>query len=67
MCPIKRRERWAYYCIIISLQVWAPLDSAFSIYYGVHIEAVFNLCAVTGYAIPLIAMRRDFFPKPAEG
>jgi hypothetical protein len=61
--PFRRRERWVYYCYIISLLVWAPLDSAFSIHFGIHIEAVFNFVAITFYAIPLIATYRDFFPK----
>ena len=46
--------------------MWAPLDSAFSIYFGVYTEALFNIGAVTGYAIPLIATYRDFFPKAAD-
>ena len=61
--PFKQRERWAYYCYIISLLVWAPLDSAFSIYFGIYVEAFFNIGAVALYAIPLIATFRDFFPK----
>ncbi len=42
---------------------WAPLDSAFSIYFGIYTEAIFNLGAVLGYAIPLIATYKDFFGK----
>ncbi|MCK5689062.1 hypothetical protein KAI87_07325 [Myxococcota bacterium] len=64
--PFKRRERWAYFVYIASLLMWAPLDSAFSIYFGVYTEALFNIGAVTGYAIPLIATYRDFFPKAAD-
>jgi len=42
---------------------WAPLDSAFSIYFGIYIEAIFNLGAFLGYAIALIATYKDFFGK----
>jgi hypothetical protein len=42
---------------------WAPLDSAFSIYFGIYTEAIFNFAAVLGYAIPLIATYKDFFGK----
>jgi len=64
--PFKRREKWAYYCILISILIWAPLDSAFSIYFGVYIEALFNLFAVTLFLIPLIATYGSFFPKEAD-
>jgi len=64
--PFKRRERWTYYCFIISLLAWAPLDSAFSLYFGIYTEVLFNFGAVVGFAIPLIATFRDFFPKPAD-
>ena len=64
--PIKRRERWAYYCFILSLLIWAPLDTGFSLYFGIHTEALFNLGAVAGFAIPLVAVHRDFFPKPGN-
>lgn len=53
LSPFGRRERWAYVCFIVSLLIWAPLDSAFSIHFGIYKEAVFNLGAVLGYAIPL--------------
>ena len=61
--PFKRKERWAYICFIISMLAWAPLDSAFSIYFGIYTEAIFNFAAVLGYAIPLIATYKDFFGK----
>jgi len=64
--PFKRRERWAYYCFIISILVWASMDSAFSLYFGIHTEVLFNLGAVAGFAIPLIATYRDFFPEPMD-
>ena len=64
LVPFKRRERWSYYCISLSILVWAILDSAFSVCFGIHIEVLFNLGALAGYAVPLIATFRDFFPKP---
>ena len=63
MFPFKRRERWSYYCIIFSILVWALLDSVFSVHFRIHIEALFNLGAVAGFAVPLTATFRDFFPK----
>ena len=64
--PFKRRERWVYYCFIASLAVWAPLDSAMSIFYGIGVEALFKLGAALGFAIPLAATFRDFFPRNAR-
>jgi len=62
--PFKRRERWAYYCFLTSLLSWVSLDSAFSLYFGINIEVLFNLVSLSGFAIPLIATYRNFFPKP---
>ncbi len=62
--PFKRRERWAYYCFLTSLLSWVSLDSAFSLYFGINIEVLFNFVSLFGFAIPLIATYRDFFPKP---
>ena len=64
--PFKRRERWTYYCLLISLLSWVSLDSAFSLYFGINFEVFFNFAALSGFAIPLIATYRDFFPKTKE-
>jgi hypothetical protein len=41
-------------------------NSAFSLYFGINFEVFFNFAALSGFAIPLIATYRDFFPKTKE-
>lgn len=59
--PFRRRERWAYVCIALSVLVWVSLDTVFSIRFGIYLEAGFNLVAAAGYAVPLAKTYRDFF------
>ncbi|MFH1981878.1 MAG: hypothetical protein ABIL58_08535 [Pseudomonadota bacterium] len=61
LIPFRRRERWAWVCIALSLLVWAPLATVFSIRFGIYIEAGFNLAAAAGYAVPLAKTYRAFF------
>lgn len=48
---------------MLSVLVWAPIDTAFSIHFGVRMEALFNLGAVVEIVLPLIATYRSFFPR----
>ncbi|MFV8751023.1 hypothetical protein ACNOYE_10800 [Nannocystaceae bacterium ST9] len=56
--PFARRERWAWWCVVVSLIAWAPVDTAISLAHGVTVNAAFNLIGVVMLAIPLAATWR---------
>ena len=55
--PLRRGERWAFYCLASSLSAWAALDVAIALWFGVTGEVAFVLCAFAAAAIPLVLAR----------
>jgi len=51
---LRKKEKWAWFCIFISVIVWFPIDETFSIYYGVYFNAIFNIPFLLLLLIPLI-------------
>jgi hypothetical protein len=60
----KRRERWAWNCIALSLITWFPVDTFFSWKLGVWPNVIFNLTAFAMIAIPLAFSRPAFYSAP---
>ncbi|MCA9697092.1 MAG: hypothetical protein KC431_06185 [Myxococcales bacterium] len=60
--PFARRERWAWWCVTISVLSWFPFDTGLSLAHGVTVNALFNLAAVVMMAIPLAATWRMALP-----
>ena len=56
--PFARRERWAWWCVTISVLSWAPVDTSISLAHGVRVNALFNLMGIAMLAIPLAATWR---------
>ncbi len=58
--PFKSRENWAWNCIATSVLLWFFIDTGYSLYYGVNINAVFNLITLALFLIPLLLTRKYF-------
>ena len=58
--PFRRREPWAWWCFVVALGIWFPLDTAMSLRFGVWANAVFNVVALVTLAPPLVFTRRAF-------
>lgn len=58
--PFARRERWAWWCVLTALVLWAPFDTGLSLAHGVWINALFNAMPILMMAVPLVATRRAF-------
>ncbi|MGR9115921.1 MAG: hypothetical protein ACU85E_09160 [Gammaproteobacteria bacterium] len=58
--PFKSREKWAWYCITTSVLLWFAIDTGYSLYYGVTINALFNLMTLTLFLVPLLFTRKYF-------
>ncbi|HLT35222.1 MAG TPA: hypothetical protein VK034_03030, partial [Enhygromyxa sp.] len=54
--PLRRRERWAVWCIVISTLHWFVIDTGVSAAHGVGINVAFNVVALASIAIPLALM-----------
>jgi hypothetical protein len=57
---IRRREGWAWACVITGLLVWFIPDTIISLYFGVVLNALFNVVLLVAILVPLLAMRRHF-------
>jgi hypothetical protein len=57
--PFKRREPWAWWCLLIAFVGWFVLDSGASVAYGVTFNAWLNLGALAITAVPIVATARD--------
>lgn len=56
--PFARHERWAWWCVVVSVCSWAPVDTGLSLTHGVTTNAMFNAIALVMLAIPLAATWR---------
>jgi hypothetical protein len=56
--PFARQERWAWWCVVVSVCSWAPVDTGLSLAHGVTVNAMFNAMALVMLAIPLAATWR---------
>jgi hypothetical protein len=57
--PLRRRELWAWWAIVISVTIWFVLDTGLSLVLGVIGHALFNVAFAIGLAVPLAAIRAD--------
>ena len=51
--PFARRERWAFWCVLVSAAAWFPIDTFVSWRHGVTVNVVFNLGALAMLLLPL--------------
>ena len=64
--PFKLLEKWAWKCIAFAITLWFVVDTVFSLYYGVSINAVFNLFTLVLFALPLLFTWKYFFGEVEE-
>lgn len=55
--PLKRKERWAWNSIVISLIIWFVFDSWASYKWGAEINLILNVVFMLQYAAPLLFLR----------
>jgi len=62
--PLRRRERWAWRAIAVSVLVWVVTDSIVSYRAGVYLEVLFNGVALALFALPLRMTYREVMRQP---
>lgn len=55
--PFGQRDRWAWYCVLISVLFWYLLDTGISWWFGVFINVLLNTTILLLVLIPLIFTR----------
>jgi len=58
--PFRRRERWAWNCIVFGLAVWFILDTSLSFFYKVYFNVVFNTALLVLAILPVVFTRKVF-------
>ncbi|MFX0209662.1 MAG: hypothetical protein ACFFDT_27020 [Candidatus Hodarchaeota archaeon] len=58
--PFQKKEQWSWNCLVTGLSVWFCLDTAFSLYFEVYFNAVFNTALFLLVIVPLAFTRNDF-------
>ena len=56
--PLRRRERWAWTAVALSVGVWFVVDSTLSVASGFGENALLNLVFAVAFGVPLLAIRR---------
>ena len=59
-----KKEKWAWYCLLIGVAAWFMVDTPVSFYFQVHFNVVFNVVLLSATLIPLALTRKDFFNNP---
>ncbi len=58
--PFKRKEKWAWTCLLTGVLVWFCLDTAISLQFRVYFNVVFNTAFLVAALVPLGFSRKDF-------
>lgn len=59
--PFRLRETWAWHGILVPVTLWFVVDTTCSIYYGVGINALFNIITLLLFVLPLSMTWKYFF------
>ena len=57
--PFGQQERWAWYCVLVSVTFWYLLDTGISLWFGVTINAILNTTILILVIVPLVFTWKD--------
>lgn len=63
--PFGQRERWAWYCVLVSVSLWFLLDTGISLWFGVMVNVFLNSTILVLVIIPLVFTWKAM--KPTRG
>ena len=58
--PFKRKERWAWNCLVIAVSLWFVIDTFLSWRFGALFNVVFNVLVFLAAMAPLLFSRMCF-------
>ena len=57
--PLRRKERWAWNCLLVGLLVWFLVDTFITLKFQVYFNAIFNVGLLALVLLPLIFTRME--------
>ncbi len=58
--PYKKKERWAWVCIITGMTLWFVVDTSFSAYFRVYLNVALNIGLYLLVMLPVFFTRKHF-------
>ncbi len=58
--PFRRKEKWAWNCVLAALFIWFFIDTPISLYFKVYFNVLFNFVLFIAILLPLIFTRKSF-------
>ena len=58
-----KKEKWAWWCLFLSLIGWVFIDTPISWYFKVYFNVFFNVVLLLSVLIPLILTYKAFFKR----
>ena len=52
--PFGQKERWAWFCVLVSVTLWFLLDTGISLWFGVMINVALNTSILFLVLVPLL-------------
>jgi hypothetical protein len=59
LIPLKRKEKWAWNAIFLSLLIWFVIDTSISTYYGAKFNVFLNIALLLQFLAPLLFIRTN--------
>ena len=60
LIPFRRKEPWAWWCLLIGMLTWYVPDTGISLYHGNLANALFNSVALGALLLPLVKTWQTF-------
>jgi hypothetical protein len=60
--PFGLRQRWAWFCVLVSVVFWYLLDTGVSLWFGVIINVLLNSIILVLVLIPLVFIWKEMHP-----
>jgi len=61
--PFRNKEKWAWNCMVMGTLLWYVLDTGFSIYHKVYVNAVGNTALLVLVMLPVVFTKKHFDPQ----
>jgi hypothetical protein len=58
--PFRRKEKWAWNCVLAALFIWFFIDTPISLYFKVYFNVLFNFVLFIAILLPLVFTRKSF-------
>ncbi len=61
--PFKKKEKWAWYCLLTCFSIWFFIDTFVSLAFEFYINAINNCIFYALLLVPLLLTKKEFFSR----